>query len=145
GSRPEPESSFELPPELPAAAFGEERVFAVQLHSGLVGGGLLAVLADAHVAGSDAFDLRAVIKNLDGGEAGEDLDARGLGLLAQPAGEIAEADDVIAVVLEAGRKHPARSRDRAVLGQEKKAVPGDRHAERRALRFAVREELDDRA
>ena len=59
----------------------------VQLHARLVGVGLLALLADAHVAGGDAFDAPfVVVEHLRGGEAREDLDAQRLGLLRRASG-----------------------------------------------------------
>jgi hypothetical protein len=92
---------FQLSSKLSAAAFGEEGVLAVQLHAGLVGGGLFAVLADSHVAGRDTLDLVSFVKDLRGSEAREDLDAGRFSLLAEPARDVRQADDVHAVVLKA--------------------------------------------
>src|SRR4029077_12078166 len=50
------ELCFELAGEMPAAAFGEERVLRAQLDSRLVAAGLLALAADSHVAGRNAVD-----------------------------------------------------------------------------------------
>src|SRR5206468_370048 len=49
----------QLPAQMPARALGEEGVFRVQLHPGLVGRGLLAAAADAELAGGDALYARA--------------------------------------------------------------------------------------
>ena len=96
------EARDQLLAEVAARAFGEDRVLAVQLHAELEVVGRLAVLADAQVAGGDADDRAVVVvQHLGGGEAGEDLDAQRLGLLRQPAHDVAEADDVVAVVVEA--------------------------------------------
>jgi hypothetical protein len=46
---------------------------------------------------------RLVVQHFGGGKAGEDLHAQRLGLLAQPFGDRAQADDVVAVVVEARR------------------------------------------
>ena len=80
---------------MPARALGEEGVFAVQLHAGLIVGLVRAVARDAHVAGGDALHRAVVVEQDFGGrEAGEDLDAQLLGLRRQPAAEIAEAEPV---------------------------------------------------
>src|SRR5690606_10737578 len=90
----------ELAAEMSAAALGEERVLRVQLYARLIGRGVLAVPADAHVAGSDAFHRLGFVQHFGGGEAGEDLDAERFGLLRKPAANVSEARDVVAVVLE---------------------------------------------
>ena len=59
---------------------------------------VLAVLADAAVAGAHADDARAVHQHVLAGETGEEVDALGLDLLRQPAHEPVERDDVVAVV-----------------------------------------------
>ena len=45
-------------------------------------------------------------------KAGKDLHAERFGLLAEPAADVAEADDVVAVVLEARRQHELRHSER---------------------------------
>ena len=55
----EPESRNQRLGETAARAFGEQRVFGAQLHAAREAVLVLAVLADAHVAGRDAGD-RAV-------------------------------------------------------------------------------------
>src|SRR5438046_455370 len=80
---------LELFAELAAAAFGEEGVFAVQLHAGLIGSGLLALAIDAEVARGDALYRGALVEHFGRGEARKDLDAQCLGLLAKPAADIA--------------------------------------------------------
>src|SRR5262249_52063401 len=100
----QPIALLELLAELAAAALGEERVLAVQLHAGLVGVGLLALAIDAEIAGRDAFDRLAVVEHLGRGEAREDLDARAFRFFREPAAYVAQAHDVVAMVLEAGRQ-----------------------------------------
>src|SRR5438132_8517338 len=78
---------LELLAELAAAAFGEEGVFAVQLHAGLVGLGLLALAIDAEIAGGDALYRGAFVEHLGGSEAGKEFDAEGFGLFAEPAAD----------------------------------------------------------
>src|SRR5690606_567912 len=54
-----------------------------------------------------------VVEHLGGGEAGEDLDPEGLGLFRQPAAQVAEADDVVAVVVHGLRHEQAGHFDAA--------------------------------
>jgi hypothetical protein len=103
---------LELPAEVAARALGEEGVFAVQLDARLVGAGPLAPAVDAHVAGGDALHPPGVEQHLVRGESGKDLDAERLGLRAEPAAEVAQADDVVAVVAETGGKEKIRGFDR---------------------------------
>src|SRR6202023_2245231 len=92
----------------PAAAFGEQRLFADQLDPPLVAIGRMAVLADPHVAARDALPApRSVVQPLGRSEPRIDLDAESLGLLRQPAAKITEADDVIAVIRPLRRGWPA--------------------------------------
>jgi hypothetical protein len=137
--------------EVAAAAFREDGVLRVQLHAGLEARGLLALLADAHVAGGHAQDLgaatapRIVVEHLGGREAGIDLDSGGLGLRAQPAADVAEAHDVVAVVGEARGQRPLGHLERAALREEEEAVLGHGLVQRGALFLPVGEELGERA
>ena len=91
--------------QVAARAFGEYGVFAVQLHTDLEVLARLAVLAQAHVAGGHALDRTVVVvQHLGGRKTGEDLHAQALGLLRQPTRERAQADDVVAMVLQAARQ-----------------------------------------
>mmetsp|Transcript_46268 Transcript_46268/g.144739 ORF Transcript_46268/g.144739 Transcript_46268/m.144739 type:complete len:512 (-) Transcript_46268:298-1833(-) len=85
-----------------AAALGEERLPRVQLDAALEGVLHGAVLGDAHVARGHAHHAGAgrVVEHLGGGEAGVDLHPELLGLAPQPAHELRQADDVVAVVVE---------------------------------------------
>jgi hypothetical protein len=117
----------------------------MQLHSGLVGVGLLALAVDAHVASDHAFYCVILEKNLCCGEPREDLDPERLGLLAEPAAHVAQADDIVPVVFEAAGQHPARGSEGRFLSKEKKAVLTHCRSERRALFLPVRNELRQRA
>ena len=65
--------------ERAARAFGEERVFAAQLHAAGKTRLAVAVAGDSHVAGGDADDLAVVAEQHFGrGKARIDLDAQGL-------------------------------------------------------------------
>ncbi len=83
----------QLTAEMPARAFAEQRVLRVQFHAELEVLGRLAVLADAEIAGRDAFDRAVVVvQDFSGRKARENLDAQRLGLLTQPARHIGEAE-----------------------------------------------------
>ncbi|MNT38604.1 hypothetical protein D3C72_1748070 [compost metagenome] len=114
----------------------------MQLHAELEVVGGLAFLVDAHVAGGHALDRAVfVVQHLGGREAREDLDAQRLGLLAQPAHEVRQADDVVAFVVEALGQQRRRRALGARLVQEQELVFGDRLVQRRAQLLPVREQL----
>ncbi len=137
---------LDLLAQVAAAAFGEQGVLGQQFHARLVVGAGLAVAREAHVAGGDAAHRALVVVEYFGpGEAGIDLDAEGFGLGAKPAAELAQADDVIAVVRKAaGQKHH-RQIDEAVLRQEGKAVARHRGIHRCSLRLPVGHQFVQRA
>lgn len=64
--------------------------------------GTATVARPPHAPGSDAHHLAAilVIQQLRGRRGREDVHAQFLGLLAQPRGKLAEADDVVALVVQ---------------------------------------------
>ena len=90
----------------------------MQLHAGLIAIGRLAVAADTQIAGGHPLDAAVlVVQHLGGGKAGIDLDAERLGLLAEPAAQVAEADDVVAGVVHLWRRGQA---ERAVSVRNRK-------------------------
>ena len=102
-----------------------------------------AVAANSHVACRHAaHPARIVVQHLGGGEAGIDFDAQGFGLLAQPAGEIAQADDVIAVVIHLWRRRQANSPG---WGQKQESIIGRRRIERGAAVYPIGQKLVERA
>ncbi len=144
--RVEREARDQLPAEAAARTLGKDRVLAVQFHAELEALGRLAVLADTHVARGHALD-RAVlgIEHLGRGKAGKDLDAERLGLGGEPLDHVAEADDVVAVVLEAvGQEEIGRGLG-AGFAEEEEAVGGDRLVQRRAVLLPFRQQLGDGA
>ena len=129
--------------------FGEDRVLGLQRHATLEGRADAAVLLDAHVAGGDADDAaRLVVQHFGRGEAGIDLDPQLLGLSGEPAAQIAQADDVIAVVAHLRRRRQAK---RPLFGEEQEPVLGGRGVERGAAlrpigeKFVEGPRLEDRA
>ena len=109
----------QLATQMAACAFGKHRVFAQQFHTELKIVGRLAVLADAHVAGGHALDgTIVVVQHFGGRKAGEDFHAQIFRLRGQPARDVAQADDVIAIVVKAlGHQKIGRS-GRAGLAQK---------------------------
>ena len=133
---------FELFAQMAATTFGEEGVFRVQLHALLIVVTGLAVLADAHGAGGDAFYAAIfLIQHFRGGEAGIDVDAEGFGLLAEPTADVCQADDVVALIVKTFRQQPGRHFARAGFREKQKLIFADRRVERRAFFFPVREEF----
>ena len=110
------EAADQLLGQRAAAALGEQGVAGAQFHAALEVVGWLAVLADAHVAGGDADDAAVLLQEFGGGEAWVDFDAQRLGLLAEPAADIAKRDDVVAVVVHLRRRRQA---ERACCGQDR--------------------------
>ena len=110
----------------------------MQFHADLVRVGGLAVAADAHVAGSDAFDAAVFMEQHFGrSEAGENLHAQRFGLLAHPAHHVAEADHVVAVVLETFGQQCRRNFECTGFTENHETVFADRRIERRVFFFPV--------
>ena len=129
--------------ERAAAAFGQERDPAHELDAGLEVGAGLAVALDALVVGDHAADAAlAVVEELRARRLGQDVDPQLLGLLRQPAADIAEADDVVALVVHLRRRGQA---DGAGLGEIEELVLPGRGLERGALLLPVRDQLGERA
>ena len=130
------------------AALGEQRIGGAQLHPAREIVGRHAVLADAHVAGGDADHAAVFLQYLRRREAGVDFNAQLFGLRAEPAADVAQRHDVVAVVVHLRR---SRQTGRADLGQEQKPVDGGRRAQRRTLfppigdQFVQRTRLQHRA
>ena len=145
----EAEAADELFGKRASAAFGKQGLLGAEFHAGLEVVGGLAVFADAHVAGGDAFDAAVgVVEQFGGGEAGVDFHAEGFGLFGQPAGEQAEADDVVAFVAETGGGGEGEG---VFFGEEEDAVFADAAGEGRAgfapvgQKFGEGFGVDDRA
>ena len=91
----------------------------------------LSVLLHPHVAGGDADHPAAfVIEHLGSGEARIDLDAERLGLLRQPAADVAQRHGIGAVIAHQRRHQHVRQADAECVEQEEEPVVGDRRLER---------------
>ena len=93
------EARLQLLGQRTAHALPDQGVLGVQLDAGLIVRTRLAILADPEDAGHDALDRPIGIEDqLRGRHARVDLDPKALGVLGQPATDIAQAGDVVAVV-----------------------------------------------
>ena len=125
-----------------AAAFGKHCLPPPQLHAGLVGVGGPAVFADAHIAGGNAFHAAVFpIQHFGGGKAGVNLHAQAFGLLGQPATQHAQANDVVALIVEAGWQG---QRQRGLAGEEKQPFAFHRLVERRTALAPIGQQLAQR-
>ena len=130
----------ELPAELAARALGEDRVAAGELHAELEASPSARRLADPHVSGRDAAHRAVVgVEDLGGRESREDLDSERLGLLGEPFHDIAEPDDIAAVVVEVARNQEIRNAPRSRRRQDQDVVSDHGLVERRAALLPVRE------
>ncbi len=125
--------------ERASATLGEQGQPSVQLDARREIPRRLAVLAHAHLAGRNTLHPAGlVIEHLRRGEARIDLHPQPLGLLGEPAAEIAQADDVIALVVHLGRRRQA---ERALLRQQQEIVVDRRRVEGRSLLPPVGDQL----
>ena len=129
--------------QMAAAALGEDGHPRVQLDPRLEARLRLPVAPDAHVPGRHPLD-RAVlaVEHLGGGKAGEDRHVERLCLLAEPAAQVPQADDVVAGVVHLGR---GRQPYRAAPGQEEEPILPRGGMQRRPALLPVREQLVERA
>ena len=86
---------------------------------------MVAILGDAHVAGSDAGDRIVLEQNFRGGKARIDFDAERFGLVRQIAADIAERNDEIAVIAHQRRHQRERQPQRSRSAERVEAVGGD--------------------
>ena len=139
----ETEAGDQLLAEMAPAALREQGVFGVQFHSRGVAVLVLAMDADAHVAGGDALGGAIVVEqHFGGGKARKDFHAEPLGLGRQPAAQVAEADDVVAFVVHGFGYEQAGYPDPALgAAQDVDVVLGDRGEQRRLARLPVGEQF----
>jgi hypothetical protein len=94
------ELADQLLAQMAATALGKQRVARVQFHAAHEAVFVLALGADAHIAGGNT-PHRAVlgVQDFGGREPRVDLDAEVFCLLGEPAAHVAHGDDVIAFVV----------------------------------------------
>ena len=125
-----------------AATFGKQGLLRPKLHAGLETVGRLAVFTHAHIAGCNAFNRTVfVIQHFGGGEARIDFHAHIFCLLRQPAHDFAQADDIVAMIVEIRGN---RQIERFFLRQEQHFVLRYRARQRRAFLFPVGNQLIQR-
>jgi uracil-DNA glycosylase len=123
--------------QVPARAFGEQRVLGVQFHARLIIGLLRTVLGNAHIAGRDAHDCTVLVEqDLRRREAGEYLDAQFHRLFRKPAAQVAKAAGIVALVRHERRHRPVRHAHLALLRKHPVPVVGHRHLSHRAALLA---------
>ena len=84
-----------------AASFGEHGEVRQDIHAGLVVRTRRAVAQQAHIAHPHPLDgARVVEQRFGSGEAGEQIDAQALGFGCEPGRELAQRDDIVAVVVD---------------------------------------------
>jgi hypothetical protein len=113
--------------ERAARAFAQHHDLGHQVRAGLVVGLLLAGVRDALVADAHADHPVALPQQLLAGEGGEHVDPGFFRLGGEPLGQVRERPDVLAVVVERGRRE--RRRDLALVGEEPQRVAADRGVE----------------
>ncbi len=129
--------------ERAATALGEQCQAPMKLYAGgeIVGG--LAVPAHAHIARGGALHPAVlVVKHFGGGKSGIDLDPQPFRLPGEPAAEVAQAGDVIAVVVHLRRRGQT---DGVLGGQKDKIIVGRRGEQRGASLLPIRNQLIERA
>ena len=129
--------------EMALRALGEHGGLRDQVGARLEVRELLSVAAAALVARAHADDLAVVDEQLGGGRLAEDVDARLLGLIGEPAAELRDRGHVVAVVAE--RRRGRLERDRALrVRQQVDGVLLDGPVGRPVALVEVREQLAHR-
>jgi len=132
----------QLTGERTTATLGEDGLTADQFDPGFITVGRFTILADAHIAGSDAaYRATVIVEHLGGGEAGENFHAQFLGLFRQPAAQVAKTDDVVSIVMHLRR---GRHSERTAGGQVLELVRLDEHVQGRAFFLPVGNQLGQR-
>src|SRR6185295_16079003 len=126
--------------EVAAHAVAEDGDLRQDVDAGLEGRLLLAVLPDATVASAHPDDARAVHQDVLPREAREEVDPSRLYQTRQPANELVERDDVVAVVPQ--RRRDDRQRELRGLGEEIDVLVVHLGGKRRALLARLLEDGD---
>ena len=100
-------------------------------------------MADAGIAGGDAFNRPVfVVQHFGSGEAGEDFDAQAFGLLAQPAAQVTQGNNVVPFVVHGfGDEHVGHFLCLFRAGEEEDIVAGHLGVHRGAQFLPVGEQF----
>ena len=98
-----------------AATFGKQGVLGAQFHARHIAVFLGTVTSYAHIASDDAPDLTIFNDGFRGGKTGIDLNTQAFSLFGQPAAQVTQADDVVAVVVHVLGNKRVRNLGRVVL------------------------------
>ena len=130
--------------DVTTAAFGEQSVLATQFHAGGVKAFLrVAFAVNTQVTGENAFYYAILIdQRFLGGKARIDFNAQVLGLLSQPAAQIAQGDDVVTFVMHGlGDQHMRDLGRFGFAGQHVDVIAGHRGVQRCFQLFPIGEQL----
>ena len=130
--------------DVATATFGEQRVLATQFHArGVQAFFRIAFAVDAQVTGDDPADHAIFVEQgFLCGEARVDFHAQVLGLLGEPAAQVAQGDDVVAFVVHGLGHKEVRNLDGCLgVAQHIDIIAHDRGVERGAELFPVREQF----
>ena len=126
-----------------SGSFCKNRDLRANIDAGLEVFARLSKLIDAFVAGTDADNGIAFDEQFGSGKSRKDIHAALFDLLAKPARELVERDDVVAVILQ--RRRNDRQRELARLREEENVIFLDRILDRSAFFLPVRHQLIDAA
>src|SRR5688572_5727863 len=136
------QATQELFCQVAADTVAEDRHLRQDVDARFEGRFLLAMLADAAIARAHANHARAIHQDVLRRESGEQVDAFRLDLSGQPADEVIERDDVVAVILERGRDD--REWQLRLRRQKVDMVLVDLGRQRSALFLEVRDQVAQR-
>src|SRR4029077_12056693 len=133
------EFCYQLFAEIAARAFCEQRIFRAQFHATSEIILWLAVLADAHVAGGHSRDGTIPFeKNFRGSKARINLNAERFRLGRQPAANVAERDNEVAVIAHQWWHYEIRQPQCTTARKVIEAIVGDGGLDRCVFRTPVR-------
>ncbi len=141
------ETLDQLLADVSAAALGEQGVLGAQFHARRIQAFLgVALAVHAQIARDDAAHHTGVVEQrFLGGEAWIDFHAEVFGLLRQPAAQVAQRDDVVALVVHGLGHEQVGHLDRAArVFEHIDVVAFDFGVQRRAEGFPVGEQLIQR-
>ena len=108
---------LQLLTEIATASFSKKSIFGVQLHSAGITTSVCTVFADAHVARGNTSDCTHFIEeHFCRRKSRINLHAEFFSFCTQPAANIGQTNDVIAVILETLGQHPVRNLASGRLG-----------------------------